>query len=246
MPSHRSSGNPFHPLYGGVTTGLYQRLGLDRIESVGWIGIVPLIAPDHGRGKWGDKEEARRWKCVLAVFALWALGPFLTVAGLDVGLPLPQALARFVPLVENARMPGRAMVCVYLALGVLMALRLAGLKPCATANSVPSSVAQGFSLGYTWLLIALLALDYLHIPIPLTALDRPAVYEQLASIAETARSSKFRSGLVMASRRGRAVRIAVSCTTRPFTDIRSWVGTSAACRRMSLAPMSRCRSSAIC
>ena len=30
--------------------------------------------------------------------------------------------------------------------------------------------------------MALLFLDYLHAPIPLTALDRPAVYEQLASI----------------------------------------------------------------
>ena len=30
----------------------------------------------------------------------------------------------------------------------------------------------------------LLALDYLHAPIPLTTLDRPAVYEQLASIQD--------------------------------------------------------------
>ena len=74
---------------------------------------------------WLDSEEARRWKVVLGVFAIWALGPFLTIGGFDTGLPLPQALARFVPLVENARMPGRAMVCVYLALGVLMALRVA-------------------------------------------------------------------------------------------------------------------------
>jgi hypothetical protein len=33
-----------------------------------------------------------------------------------------------------------------------------------------------------WGFLALLALDYLHAPIPLTPLDRPAVYEQLASI----------------------------------------------------------------
>ncbi len=32
--------------------------------------------------------------------------------------------------------------------------------------------------------LALLALDYLHAPIPLTALDRPAVYEQLATIPD--------------------------------------------------------------
>ena len=59
-----------------------------------------------------------------------------------------------------------------------------GATPVAQGFSPASAVAQGFSPGYTWLLIALLALDYLHIPIPLTALDRPAVYEQLASIPD--------------------------------------------------------------
>ncbi len=162
-------GNPFHPVYGGAASGLYARFGLDRIEAVGWIGLVPVIVLLMGRGQWIDGEEARRWKVVLAVFSVWALGPFLTMAGIDLGLPLPQTLARFVPLVENARMPGRAMVGVYLALSVLMALRLAGsrLRP-----------------GYVWALLVLLALDYLHAPIPLTALDRPAVYEQLASIED--------------------------------------------------------------
>ena len=166
-------GNPFHPLYGGGVGRWYDAVGLDRIEAVGWIGLVPVIVLLFGRGTWLDTEEARRWKIVLVVFAVWSLGPFLTAAGFDVGLPLPQALARFVPVVENARMPGRAMVCVYLALAVLMGLRLAGLE-----------VVRGAGLKATTktALIALLAVDYLHAPIPLTALPRPAVYQHLASI----------------------------------------------------------------
>jgi hypothetical protein len=163
-------GHPFHPLYGGAVDRWYQYLGLNRIEVVGWIGIVPAIVLLTARGKWLDTEEARRWKFVLIVFAIWSLGPFLTIAGLDTGLPLPQALARFIPLVENARMPGRVMVCVYLALGVLMVLRLAAKK--------------GSPDPFIWLVIILIVLDYLHAPIPLTALDRPAVYEQLASIQD--------------------------------------------------------------
>ena len=166
------AGNPFHPLYGRAVSTFYEDLGLDRIEAVGWLGIVPIAVLLMRRGTWYDSEEARRWKVVLIVFAIWALGPFVTLAGVDMGLPLPQALARYVPLVENARMPGRAMVCVYLALAVLMALRLA-------------SAGQGFSPARTSAFIALLALDYLHAPIPLTALDRPVVYEQLATIADS-------------------------------------------------------------
>jgi hypothetical protein len=190
------AGNPFHPLYGSLVSTFYEDLGLDRIEAVGWIGVVPVVVLLMRRGLWFDGEEARRWKAVLIVFAMWAVGPFLTLAGVDMGLPLPQALARFVPLVDNARMPGRAMVCVYLALGVLMALRVAGwagLKASITTDApttdapyvVPTFRSAVGLPGIVWLFIALLIFDYLHTPLPLTALDRPVVYEQLASIADS-------------------------------------------------------------
>ena len=164
-------GNPFHPLLGGFVSRMYDSLGLDRMEAVGWIGVVPIVVLLVHRGAWLDSEEARRWKAVLAVFAVWALGPFLMIAGANAGLPLPQALARFVPLVDNARMPGRAIVCVYLALGVLMVLRLAA-APVFARPAVQ------------WALVGAIAFDYLAAPIPLTALDRPAVYEQLATIRD--------------------------------------------------------------
>lgn len=135
-------GNPFHPLYGGAASRFYEDLGIDRIEAAGWIGIVPILVLMLWRGKWLDSEEARRWKIVLTVFAVLALGPVVAV--------------------------GRPMVVVYLALGVLMGLRLAVRTP-----------------GYIWIFTALLALDYLHAPIPLTALDRPAVYQQLGSINDS-------------------------------------------------------------
>ena len=172
-------GNPFHPVYGAASARLYEGLGLDRIEAVGWIGIVPFIVLLRNRRQWFDDDEARRWKIVLMVFAIWALGPFVTLAGFDMGLPLPQALARFVPLVDNARMPGRAMVVVYLALGVLMALRLAGVSRERARDR-----ARGG--GLAWAFVALMAVDYLHAPIPLTVLDRPAVYEHLAGVADNA------------------------------------------------------------
>ena len=173
------AGHPFHPLYGDVVSGFYSQFGLDRIEAVGWIGVVPIVVLLTRRGQWADDEEVRRWKGVLLVFAIWALGPFLTIGGVDVGLPFPQALARFVPIVDNARMPGRAMVCVYLALGVLMALRLAAVGT-VKAGLKASTTREPALL--EWVVLLLLTLDYLHAPIPLTALHRPAVYEQLATI----------------------------------------------------------------
>jgi hypothetical protein len=162
-------GNPFHPLLGAPIIRAYAAFGLNRIEQVAWIGFVPVLVLLLRRGQWWDPREARRWTIVLGIFLVWALGPFLTVAGRDLGLPLPEMFARFVPLVDNARVPGRAMVVVYLALGVLMAQRLSALRRGAV---------------FEWALIALLAVDYLGAPMPLTALDRPAIYEQLASVRD--------------------------------------------------------------
>jgi hypothetical protein len=169
------TGNPFHPIVGGMVSRLYTAFGLNRIEQVAWLGVVPIAVLLFARGTWLDPAEARRWKIVLAVFLTWALGPFLMIAGHDLGLPLPETLARFIPLVENARVPGRAMVGVYLALGVLMVLRLAAAP--VPFKKVPGAFSE-------WALIGLLAIDYLNAPMPLTALDRPAIYEQLAAVQD--------------------------------------------------------------
>ena len=106
---------------------------------------------------------------VAVVFVAWALGPNLMIGGIDAGLPLPQTLARFVPLVSNARIPGRAMVVVYLAIGVLVALRM--------------SAPTGFWArpGLQWALIGVLIFEYMASPVTLTPLTSPAPYQALAA-----------------------------------------------------------------
>jgi hypothetical protein len=102
------------------------------------------------------------------VFLVWALGPFLTIGGLDSGLKLPQLAAQFIPIVSNAHMPGRAIVGVFLALAVLVGLRVSRAEGPLRRPAVQ------------WLAIAGLIVEYADAPIPLTGLDRPAVYERLA------------------------------------------------------------------
>jgi hypothetical protein len=177
-----AAGNPSHPIVGGIVNRIYVALGIDRIEQIGWLGIVPLAVLFTRRGQWVDPDEARRWTVVLVVFAVWSVGPFMMIAGRNSGLPLPETLARWIPFVENARMPGRAMVGVYMALGVLMGLRLAGPKLRPADTAAPGSAIS--RAGFQWLLIALLGLDFLNAPLPLTALDRPLVYRRLAAISD--------------------------------------------------------------
>src|SRR4051794_5382870 len=149
---------------------VYAALRLDRIEAVGWLGIVPLILLVSGLAR-RDRGDGDRhlWRIVAAAFAVWALGPILTVAGFDTGLKLPATLLRYVPFVANARMPGRAMVGVFMALAVLAAVELS-----AGRRWFRAPVVQG-------LLVALVVVEFWNAPILLTPVDRPGVYETLAA-----------------------------------------------------------------
>src|SRR4029079_14969178 len=95
------------------------------------------------------------------------LGPFAIVAGQDIGLPLPETLMRFLPVVSNARVPGRAVVIAYLALGVLGALRL------------PAREGRWRRPAWQWAIVAAVFVEFLGAPIPLTELEAPPVYAQL-------------------------------------------------------------------
>src|SRR5207245_727797 len=143
------------------------------VEGVGWFGIAPVVplaaTRDAPRGAPESRDELRLWRIVAAAFAIWALGPFLTIGGFDTGLKLPAILLRFVPFVANARMPGRAIVGVFMALAVLL-----GIQIGAATGRLRSPAIQ-------WLLVALVAFEYWDAPIRLTPLDRPAVYQALAA-----------------------------------------------------------------
>ena len=158
------AGHPLHPLFGSASARAYTALGQNYIETVGWMGIVPLALLAAGGRKSTDpgaafSRDLRIWRAVAVVFGIWALGPFLTIGGVDVGLKLPAILLRFVPFVENARMPGRAIVVV----------RFAGAR-----GRLQSPRVQ-------WLLAALVAFEYWDAPLRMTMIDRPKVYEALAT-----------------------------------------------------------------
>jgi hypothetical protein len=166
------AGNPFHPVVGPAAARIYDTFQIDRIENSAWLGIVPLVLLFGPRGRWRDASEARCWIAVFAAGMIWALGPFVVVAGRDVRLPLPETLMRFLPVVSNARVPGRAAVIAYLALGVLGALRL------------PALADRWRQPRWQWAIVIAVFVDFLGAPIELTPLDQPPVYEQLAAIRD--------------------------------------------------------------
>jgi len=117
-----ATGNPLHPVYGAATTRLFNRLGIGLIDQSAWIGLVPILV-GLSLVKTGRPVEIayRQWLAIGGFFLVWSAGPFLHVGGHGTGVLLPQFFARFVPLLSNARIPGRAFVVVLLAVAVVVA-----------------------------------------------------------------------------------------------------------------------------
>jgi hypothetical protein len=164
-------GHPLHPLLQPVSMRAYTALRLDYVEAIGWMGVVPLLLLIVTRAPAAARDELRTWRIVAIAFVVWALGPFLTIGGFDTGLKLPVILLRYVPFVANARMPGRAMVGLFMALAVLLAVQLVGSR-----GRLRSAALQ-------WLAIALVVFEYCDAPVLTTIVDRPAVYQALAAAA---------------------------------------------------------------
>jgi hypothetical protein len=129
--------NPFGLVLGTVHATFPSHINI--IEGTCTIGVALLIILFCGWSfitttrMWSD---ARAWRAVALGFGLWALGPYLLVAGHRTPLMLPALVFQHLPLLDNARMPGRAIVVVYLALSVLTAATLAAVAVTWTRRSV--------------------------------------------------------------------------------------------------------------
>ena len=112
-------GPPFAGVAGPAVRTVYRFFDLDVMEGCGWLGIVPVALLVFALSRARHLPDVRRWLIVGAVFGVWALGPYLIVLDQNSGLLLPQALAQIIPIVDNARIPGRAMAMTHLSLVVL-------------------------------------------------------------------------------------------------------------------------------
>jgi hypothetical protein len=159
-------GNPRGLLWHGFPVATYRRLGIDEIEQTAWLspGLLFLCAAALRRRE--GSPAMRGWIAVAAVFGLWALGPYLVAFGRSLPIILPATLVRYVPIVSNVRVPGRAFVLVYLAASMLGAcgflrLRQAGRSTWAIAGA------------------ALALADLVPATPPILNVDRPSIYETL-------------------------------------------------------------------
>jgi hypothetical protein len=137
--------------------------------------VVPLFfAASAMRGRASSSRVVRLWALIGLLFFLWALGPHLTVFGQNTGMILPQSLMRYVPVVNNARIPGRAIVVVYLALAMLAAIGIASWRARSRRRVLVTTAVA----------LAVLVDFMPGPPFPIVTLDSPALYQTLRAREE--------------------------------------------------------------
>ena len=125
--------------------------------------FAPLILAAWSiRSHWHDRI-VRYWTAIGIVFFVWALGPHLRVFGYTTGMILPEPLVRFIPIAANARVPGRAMVVVSLAIAVLGAIAISRSRESsrrrwigvgAMAVQLVAPIKQAYSLEMVYAFLA--------------------------------------------------------------------------------------------
>jgi hypothetical protein len=157
-----AGGNPSSLVYGHWVKDFYQAAGVNLIEQVAWIGPAVIVLAVLGL----RARTRQPWLLPLIAFSVWALGPFINVAGHATPFWLPAVIVRWIPVVANARIPARAIVVVYLACAMLAAFGVTRLL----ADGRRTLAAA---------LVALLLIDYAAAPPPVVQLARPAVLDAL-------------------------------------------------------------------
>ena len=168
-------GSQLHPITGGLTTRIYHHFGINPIEGAAWLGLVPVALVVVAIRRLRARADVQTALWIGGVFFIWALGPYVRVLDYNTAVMLPQTLLRYVPIVANARIPGRAFVVVQLMVALLGALALTSLR-----TTRPTLGPRGMLIGV--LAIAGVLVDYWPATRSWMPTDTPSVYRTLTSL----------------------------------------------------------------
>ena len=154
----------FHPWWGSAVKPIADQFTSSLSERTVFAGFAVLGLAVAGVLRY--RRRAGLWVLLLASFFVLALGPYVHVLGrIVVPFPLPYAwLYQLVPLVRITRSVSRFDVMVMLSLAMLAVL---GLRVVATRRR------------WVFMCGALIAVEFLAIPYPLTPIEVPAFYQTL-------------------------------------------------------------------
>jgi hypothetical protein len=160
--------NPLHPLFGFISYHWFSSFPSgfnENVVSIPWVAILTILT---GIAVWRFRPH-RGWVLFTAVFALMAMGPFISVASHLTYLPTPWAILRYLPIVGAARMPTRLSILVMLGVAMMFAMVLQEMRSRGRHPRL-----------YTGLIGALLVFELLPAPRVLNSAIVPAPYQFIA------------------------------------------------------------------
>jgi hypothetical protein len=168
-----------HPLSGGLT----ERLAFphDKGQHI-YLGYSVMALTALGIWRWRRSPSVRLWAGAALLSFLLALGPTVRIGALDTGIPGPFALVSQLPFLKGNRYPSRYSVILVLSCAILSAYGCASLARLRGTERA----RQGTSRRWEFLILisglsGLVLLEHVSIPLPLTDMRIPSVYDQVAS-----------------------------------------------------------------
>lgn len=171
---------PLQSWWGVAAERIGGRAIAPAVERSVYVGLIPFALACYGL--WRRPRAGLFWVLSGGLFAVFAMGPTLRLAGQEVigpnGHPieLPYRWLMTVPVVNVSRVPSRFAVLVTLSLAVLSGYGVAALARHG-ARLFPRTLRLLLAA-----LIALILAEQWSVPYPVHALDPPAAYQQLAML----------------------------------------------------------------
>ena len=161
----------YHPVLGSWVERFHFDYSVGQHIYVGYIVLALVLVA--GVCCW-RRPGVRFWLVSAFVFWLFTLGPSLRINGRSTSVPLPFIGIARLPFFEGNRYPSRYGVFLILSLAMLVAFGLSELLRRWNGRFRP------VSLSVSGLLILLFLGEHLCVPLPLSDMQVPAVYEKIA------------------------------------------------------------------
>ena len=161
--------NPLNPVFGGLSYDWFASMPAgfnENVASIPWVAMLVI-----GGGMWlGLFRPHKGWLAFTVLFALMALGPFVSIGKHLTYIPTPWAAMRYLPIVGAARMPSRMTILVMLGVSMLLAMALHDLRRGSKHARLITLVIAG-----------LLFFELLPAPRTLHSAVLPEAYKQIAA-----------------------------------------------------------------
>lgn len=166
-----------HPVFGDITKNMYDNFSGNFSENTTFIGYSVILLSLISIRKLKGNEYVNFWSIAALFFSLISLGPLLHINGITsftdfhTTIPLPHIVLYYlIPFLDNCRTTGRFFVIASLSFAVLTGYGISEILKSSKSNKKTIAV----------IISSLIIFEYLAIPLPVSAVNRPSFYEEIS------------------------------------------------------------------